>query len=61
MQLFYHIGGVMMENEQKRRCWEDDPPGWYLRSGDWFLHGPYETRELAQSICTAQHEECREL
>lgn len=50
--VFYHSGGVMMDDDQKRRCWENDPPGWYFWSGiadgNRRLHGPYESRELAQ-------------
>lgn len=50
--VFYHSGGVMMDNEQKRRQWKNDPPGWYfwsgIHEGDRHLHGPYESRELAQ-------------
>ena len=49
--VFYHVGGVMMEDEQKRRRWENDPPGWYfwrVEKGLRYLHGPYDSREMAQ-------------
>lgn len=50
--IFYHGGGVMMDDEQKKRQWENDPPGWYFWSGigdgSRRLHGPYDSRELAQ-------------
>jgi hypothetical protein len=49
--VFYHIGGVMMEDEEKRRNWANDPPGWYfwsgVRAGARRLHGPYDSREQA--------------
>ena len=49
--VFYHIGGVMMEDEEKRRYWVNDPPGWYfwsgVRAGARRLHGPYDSREQA--------------
>ena len=51
MQVFYHSGGVMMDDEQKKRQWENDPPGWYFWSGNAgarCLHGPYQSRELAE-------------
>lgn len=51
LKVFYHIGGVMMDDEYKRRHWENDPPGWYFwrsNNGLQCLHGPYESRELAQ-------------
>ena len=42
----------MMDDEQKRRQWENDPPGWYfwsgIHDGNRHLCGPYESRELAQ-------------
>lgn len=57
--VFYHIGGVMMEDEQKRRCWENDPPGWYfwssLRAGARRLHGPYDSREQADEEVEMLH------
>lgn len=49
--VFYHVGGVMMDDELKRRRWENDPPGWYFWSTDKglrCLHGPYDSRDLAQ-------------
>ena len=52
MSVFYHIGGVMMDDEHKRRHWENDPPGWYFWRSDnglRCLHGPYDSRELAQN------------
>lgn len=59
--VFYHIGGVMMEDEQKRRRWENDPPGWYfwssMRAGARRLHGPYDSREQADEevgLCHGQ-------
>lgn len=59
--VFYHIGGVMMEDEKKRRCWENDPPGWYfwssVRAGDRRLHGPYVSREQADEEVGSFHEE----
>lgn len=63
--VFYHIGGVMMDDEYKRRQWENDPPGWYFWLGDngiRRLHGPYETSYLAQyheSRELAQHRQHR--
>ena len=59
--VFYHIGGVMMEDEQKRRCWENDPPGWYfwssVQAGNRRLHGPYNSREQADEEVGSFHEE----
>jgi len=50
--VFYHMGGVIMDDEQKRRQWENDPAGWYfwsgVHNGERLLHGPFESRELAQ-------------
>lgn len=50
--VFYHMGGVIMEDEKKRRQWKYDPPGWYfwggVLNGDRQLHGPFESRDLAQ-------------
>lgn len=59
--VFYHIGGVMMDDEYKRRQWENDAPGWYFwrfDNGLQRLYGPYDSRELAQDqvdafACTA--------
>lgn len=51
VSVFYHVGGVMMDDEQKRRRWENDPPGWYFWSTDKglrYLRGPYDSRDLAQ-------------
>ena len=57
--VFYHIGGVMMEDENKRRCWENDPPGWYFWSdvqvGARRLHGPYASREQADEEVESSH------
>lgn len=57
--VFYHIGGVMMEDEKKRRCWENDPPGWYfwsnVQAGARRLHGPYDSREEADEGVESSH------
>lgn len=57
--VFYHIGGVMMEDEKKRRCWENDPPGWYfwsgVQAGARRLHGPYDSREEADEEVGMKH------
>lgn len=57
--VFYHIGGVMMEDEQKRRCWVNDPPGWYfwshIQAGARRLHGPYDSREQADEEVESFH------
>lgn len=57
--VFYHIGGVMMENEEKRRCWANDPAGWYFWSGVGAgtrrLHGPYDSREQADEQIESFH------
>lgn len=59
--VFYHIGGVMMEDEEKRRCWANDPPGWYfwsgVRAGGRRLHGPYDSREQADEEVESTREE----
>lgn len=50
--VFYHTGGVMMDDEHKRRQWENDPSGWYFWRRNYglrCLHGPYDSRELAQN------------
>jgi hypothetical protein len=56
--VFYHMGGVMMDDEAKRRQWENDPEGWYFwsgaRNGRRHLHGPYESQELADYERTAR-------
>lgn len=52
LAIFYHIGGVVMDDEEKRHRWENDPPGWYLwrhENGVRRLCGPYDSRESAQS------------
>ena len=49
--VFYHIGGVMMDDEYKRRQWKNDPPGWYfwrMDNGLRCLCGPFDSRDLAQ-------------
>lgn len=57
--VLYHMGGVMMDDEKKRREWENDPAGWYFWSGAGkgrrHLHGPYESREAAQYEHSGRH------
>lgn len=63
IMVFYHMGGVMMDDETKKRQWEDDPAGWYFWSGagqgDRHLHGPYESQEMAQHERAARYDRFR--
>lgn len=51
--IFEHKSGPILDEDGKRRYWEDDSPGWYfwddgLINGSRFLYGPFRSEEEAE-------------